>query len=260
MSKNIIYIIGTGQNPKDHLTLEAVRVIKKSDKLLLINGDSESVIQAINGHNNYEDIVDLYVDGDIDDNNYNRIVKKIVTDSEKNKIISVTTAGHPLIGVSWWERLKKSKSLDSEIIYIEGISSWTGVFTEFEHDPLENGVLTVDANRLLMFDQTINPEFDTLIFNFCSTGTRKTNISAPYVDNEILFLKKHLLQFYPKNHLVSMISARHFDEKKGNIINVELMNLEDILPKISFYSSLFIKGVNPKSYNKDFLKKLIGIE
>jgi uncharacterized protein YabN with tetrapyrrole methylase and pyrophosphatase domain len=261
MSKEItIYIIGTGQNPKDHMTLESVRVCKNVEKLLLINGDSQSVIEAIDGHSNYEDIIDLYIDGDIDDNNYKRIVEKVISDSKKYNSVAVTTAGHPLVGVSWWERLKKNKHFTGNLKYVEGISSWTSMLVELELDPLEAGSIIIDANRCLVFNQEINPEFDIFIFNFCSTGTRYTNISDPSKDNELNDLKIHFLKFFPKNHKVKMISAKHNEQMDGEIYEVELQNLCDLLPKIKFYSSLFFPSINPRKINKNFLKKLIGIK
>lgn len=258
MEEAVVYIIGTGQNPLNHMTLEAVRVCKNAEKLLLINGDSESVIESINGHSNYEDIISLYVDGDIDDNNYKRIVNKVIEDSKIYKSLVVATAGHPLVGVSWWERLKVHKHFDAKLIYIEGISSWTSMLVELEIDPLEAGSIVIDANRCLLFDQVINPEFDVYIFNFCSTGTRKTNISNPAMDNQLDDLKNHFLRFYPPEHKVVMISAKHGVQTEGNIEEIELANLCNILPRIKFYSSLFFPSINPTKYNQTFLKKLIG--
>jgi len=257
--ETVVYVIGTGQNPKDHMTLEAVRACKKSEKLLLINGNGNSVIEAINGHPNYEDIIDLYIDGDIDDNNYKRIVNKVIDESKVYKSLAVTTAGHPLVGVSWWERLKRNKKFDGKLIYVESVSSWTSMLVEIEVDPLETGSLIIDANRCLLFDQVINPEFDIYIYNFCSTGTRHTNLSNPSKDNQLNDLKNHFLKFYPPNHKVKMISAKNNEQIKGNVDEVELRNLCDLLPKIQFYSSLYFPGINPKSYNENFLRKLIGI-
>jgi len=254
-----IFIVGTGQIPTKHMTLEGVSVCKNAKKLLLINGDSQAVLDAIHGHQNYEDIMSLYVDGAIDDDNYKRIVSKILAESNNFDSIAVTTAGHPLVGVSWWERLRRSSGFCAELRYIEGISSLTGMFVDLNIDPLESGTTILDVNRFLIFDQEINPEFDLYIFNICSTGTRRTNISNPAKDNQLLLLKNHLLKFYPAATIIKLISSKYDDRIDSKIRDIELSSLELVLPEVKFYSSLFLPAIKPKRVNRDFVRLLLDI-
>ena len=253
-----LYVVGSGQDPLNHLTLQAVRACKDAEKLLIICGKATQVLQAIGGHENHEDIMGLYVDGAIDNENYRRIIDKILCDLETHKTVAITTAGHPILGVSWWERLKKHPRFKAELIYVEGISSLTTMFVELCRDPLETGSIIIDANRCLIFEQEINPELDLYIFNFCSTGTRKTHISNPSKDNKLSLLKDHLLKYYPNDTVVRMVSAAH-SKKLGEIIQVRIDSLEELLPDVQFYSSLYIPALSPTRYNKDFIKCLIGI-
>ncbi len=258
MGSKTLYVIGSGQNPVNHLTLEAVRNCKKADKLLTVCGNTNGVLEAIGGHKNHEDIVNLYFDGAIDNDNYNRIIHKILNECEHYDVVAITTAGHPLLGVSWWERLKKHSQFKANLIYVEGISSLTSMFVELERDPLETGSIIIDANRCLIFEYEINPELDLYVFNFCSTGTRKTHINEPYKENRLGNLKDHLLKFYNSNTKVKMVSAKH-GNMPCDITEVYLCDLENILPNVKFYSSLYIPGINPRHYNRNFVINLLGI-
>jgi uncharacterized protein YabN with tetrapyrrole methylase and pyrophosphatase domain len=258
MKSKILYVVGSGQQPKKHMTLEAVSVCRDAEKLLTICGNATDVLEAIGGHDNHEDIIDLYIDGSIDNDNYNRIINKILTECDRYETVSVTTAGHPLFGVSWWKRLKKNRRLNSTVQYIEGISSLTSMFVELEADPLETGSIIIDANRCLIFEYDITPELDLYIFNICSTGTRNTNITNPAKGNRLSDLKEHLLKYYSGGTTVKMVSAEH-SGMPPRIIQVQLEDLEELLQNINFYSSLFIPATMPKQYNRDFIRNLLEI-
>jgi len=116
----------------------------------------------------------------------------------------------------------------------------------------------VDANRLLLFEFSIEPSLDYYIFHIGSVGNRFTHYSHPSLNNRIDLLRSYLLKFYPPDHEVILISAAT-SAREGSHVRVPLCRLEVILAVVHYASTLFVPGLRPSSFNRKYLDLLTGL-
>lgn len=246
-------------DPARHLTIEALAILNRVGRILVVTGNANRVRSVVSNHDNVEDIMELYKDGAIDEENYIRIASKIIDACDSTAEVAIVVGGHPIVGVSWWSRLKVDSAFGAEIVFIEGLSSVLTVPTALLCDPIEKGCCVVDANRLLLFEYVLNPELDLLVLDVCSTGTRRTHLSNPQTDNAWDLLRAHLLRFYPKNNPALLVRAIMDDGETDIVCKATVHSLDKLYEDISFGTSLWIPGIEPRRFSQRFLRRLLGI-
>lgn len=111
------------------------------------------------GIRNFIFLTDLYVDGVTDTANYHAIYDKIIELVKIHKTVALLVEGHPRIGVTIVQWMAERESeLPFKIEILEGISSFDTMINDLAIDPLERGTALLDANRLILFDITLDPE------------------------------------------------------------------------------------------------------
>lgn len=254
-----ITVIGLGINPHNDLSLLAYNTLKNANKSIVITTDDD-VFQLNNLGIFPENIMDLYMNGNIDADNYEHIFEKILKEAEINSNLVVGLPGNPGFGVTLLLMLRERQIEHSyELFVLPGISSLDWMMLANAHDPLERGTIVLDANRLLLFDFSIDPTLDCYIYHVCSVGTARTWINEPDRDNNIPTLKEFLLKVYPPEHIVSLISIKSAllrsttDPSQYVLAKSTIERMEEMLSVVHFDATLFIEGVNPKKINRDFL-------
>ncbi len=254
-----ITIIGLGINPKNDLTLLALQTLKDAKKTFIVSTDDDA--RSLNELNIFpENLMDLYLNGEVDSNNYEHIYSHLLNAARKYEEIVVGLPGNPGLGVTLLQMLQQRSAEDSiELEVLPGLSSFDWMHLTAERDPLERGTIILDANRLLLFNFDIDPSLDCYIYHVCSVGTNKTWIENPKTDNNIGLLKNKLLQSYPRNHPVSLVSVsskaiKYSNDQKDHILaQTTIENLEEMLESVTFDATLFVSGMIPKQIDEDFL-------
>jgi hypothetical protein len=210
--------------------------LSSSEILLLLVADPDGVLDAIGGHRHVVDLRCQYIDGATDTDNYERIKRNVLNAAGSGRTVAVAIGGDPLVGVTWHKRLCSSVSTNIEVKLISGISSFNSMTKQLGIDPLENGSILVDANRLFLFSYQLNPSFDVYIYHVCSIGTRRTHYTNPAKQNALEYLKSKLLKTYHENHPALLLRAGNDNEARHN---ATVGSLESFLPVLDFSSSIF---------------------
>ena len=91
-----INIIGFGIMAGSHLTRQGIEVIKNSHKSYYLGNTSDKDVNKLHKLGLVvENITYLYNDGDVDDNNYNRIYNFLVQSALSLGEICLLVPGHP---------------------------------------------------------------------------------------------------------------------------------------------------------------------
>jgi len=253
-----ISIVGRGVNPENHLSLSAIRTLRIADKVVGIEPAKEfwKEFQEEFGVREIEDLADLYRSQDNDMVNYHRFVDHVLNLSLNYQHLALLVAGHPRLGVTFIELLKKHAPKSIEIEIIDGISSFDAMITYFELDPLEQGTVLLDANRLLLFQYELECAFSYFIYHICSIGNSKTNFSNPSLDNRIDLFKNYLLKYYPKDKEVFLCRISNEKNEESNHFQSTVGELDNCLSKIDYSTTLYLPAEKPRRMDFEYLKLL----
>jgi hypothetical protein len=259
MNSNIC-IVGGGMNLRKHITIEGLDAIRNSASTLVITGDFDSAREVLALHGVLHPIIDLmplYEDGGLDEDNYGRILSAILDEVLRVSSVTVIVNGDPLVGVSWWNKLKDSTRFSGTIRLVPGISSMVNAFYSINRDPIEAGCTVVDANRFLLFKYETTHELDLLILDICSTGTRRTFLSDPSRESQWDCLCDVLERKYPLEHMAYLVFCEMHDTFATIASPTKIGDLREGLKKVIFGSSLLIPACDPTTLSHNFLRKLL---
>lgn len=248
-----INIIGYGINALEHLTLRAIKDLEDSEVVLTLANNEE--IDILSKYcKKIISIKPLYKDGDKDTDNYYRIYKKTISYLSDCNNVSLLIAGHPRIGVTLTQLFElQSKKENFTVSVNPGISSFDTMLNDLKIDPLEEGTVIVDVNRLLLFDHPMNTGLNYFIYHISSIGNRKTDMINPRKNNNIDVLKKHLLKFYAPSKTIHMVQSGTMDRAQSVIKQSCLDDIITLLCEGNFMCSLFINAdENRKPINHEF--------
>jgi len=255
-------IVGAGMIGIDQISEEAKEIIRLSNKVLWIGfiQNIENMLLKTNSVALNEDITYLYIDGALDEDNYERIIQKLLHDLSCFKNICLVVPGYPRLGLSFVQKLQiiSKDTHQFELKTYSGISSFDSMINELELDPLEEGTCIVDANRLILYDYMMDPALNYFVYHVCAIGNRKTDYSNPVLNNKVCFLKEKLLKHYSATHNIFLVSATVSTNSNIIVLQNSLEKLEFLLSEVSYSHSLFIPCVLPKkeNINWQFLKLL----
>ncbi len=253
-----ISIVGRGVDPAKHLSLSAIRALRLADKIVGIESEQKfwKEFRQEFGVGEIEDIASLYRSQDNDMVNYQRFVDYVLNLSSHCQHLVLLVAGHPRLGVTFIDLLKKHVSEHIEIEIIDGISSFDVMMSYFGLDPLEQGTALLDANRLLLFQYKLEPAFAYFIYHVCSIGNSKTNFLNPSLDNRIDLFKNYLLKFYPEDKKIFICRISNGRDEKSIHFESTLDNLENCLSKIDYSTTLYLPADKPSQMDWEYLNLL----
>jgi uncharacterized protein YabN with tetrapyrrole methylase and pyrophosphatase domain len=252
-----IDIVGIGIRGVDNLSLGGLRALQKADLTLSLVPELDEELRSL-GVTSIRSISDEYHDGAIDEDNYARLLGTVRDAMTEVGNLALAIPGDPRLGVSLSNRVYRiAEEAGCEIHSHEGISSFAALTHTLRVDPLERGSVIVDANRLLLFEYKLDPALDVYLYHVCSVGVQRTHMSDPSRDNSLKLLGEHLGQFYPMDQPVYLISAGGSSDRwSDQITEAELCRITDLLPVLTFASTLYIPGNLPKRVSREFLELL----
>jgi len=246
----MITFVGGGIRGLEQITLEGLHALQCARKVLTFQVDRDFFRK--HGIQSYESLAPLYRNGAKDEDNYEAIENHIRASEMQAQDVAVLLPGDPRLGVTLVQRMSRGPN----VRVLSGISSWNSMVNSIGVDPLEKGSVVMDVNRMLLFDLKLMPEVDHYLYHICSVGTSATHFLAPARDNSISLLQSKLCQTWSEDHTVILIRAGAEADGTAVMKASPLRHLGDLLPEITFDSSLYIPGIRPSRYNADFLRKI----
>lgn len=256
MSK--ISIIGRGLDPAKHLSLLALKTLQRANKIVGIESEKEFWLQLQEefGICAIEDLGSFYRSEDRDAVNYLRFVDYVLDLSSRFSHLALLIAGHPRLGVTFVELLKKSSPRNLEIEVIDGISSFAVMTTYLGIDPLEEGSVLLDVNRLLLFQYQLEPALSYFIYHVSSIGNSKTNFINPALENRLDILKNYLLKYYPENKEVVFCRISDGKNESSKQLRSTILDLEACTPEIDYSTTLYIPAEKPSQIDWNYFNLL----
>jgi len=250
-----LYIIGRGIDPSLHLTLEGIQALQSSEVVYGIEPEKNIWFDLKNKYNfpDVTDITHLYQCGSTDKTNYLNFIDFVEEKFNHHKQIALLIAGHPRLGVTFAQIIRKEINDNINIRFISNVSSFDIMINDLALDPLEQGSCLLDANRLLLFNYQLETSLNYFIYHICSVGTQKLNFDDTTRDNNIKYLQDYLLRFYAPTKKIFFCKASNGPQDPGSYQSIELAQFVEHAQKIDFGTSLFIPSENPKSLNREFL-------
>ena len=256
---NHLIVAGLGIKDLLQMTIEARQALLEADQVLYLGTEPERHLPQLEGWGikNIRSILELYVNGDVDDQNYQRLYQETLRTAQAHARTVLIVPGHPRIGVTLVQRLVKNPQ-DLDVQVLPGISSFDTMINDLARDPLEKGSIIVDANRMLLFEMIWPSSMDCYLYHVCSVGTRKVHVYNAQKDNAWDFLKAHLLKIYAPHTEVQLVSSATRAERAPQKFSAPLNELESLKPFVHFGTTMYIAGENPKRINKEFYDHLKG--
>jgi hypothetical protein len=131
------------------------------------------------------------------------------------------------------------------------------MMNDLGRDPLEYGSLIVDANRLLLFDLTIDTSVDVYVYHVCSVGQPIVARLAANTGSNLKELKAKLAKSYPLSHEVSLVNAGLGDVEGNSFPTCPLGELDSVSALIDYNTSLFIPAIPVDVVNLRFLNSMV---
>ncbi|MGA8164277.1 MAG: SAM-dependent methyltransferase [Waddliaceae bacterium] len=255
-----ISIIGRGINPEKHLSISALKILCQVDKIVGIEPEKEFWSNLKNEFNfpEIEDVSSLYKNQERDLVNYNRFLDYIFSILSGFNHLALLVPGHPRIGVTFIELMKERMAKGLEIEVIDGISSFDAMITYLDIDPLEQGSVILDANRLLLFQYILEPSLGYFIYHVSSIGNSTTNFLNPAHGNNIGLLQNYLLNFYPKDKNVIFCRIANGLKEKSTRFTACISEIEHLVDLIDYSTTLYIPPEIPRRLDQRYLQLLRG--
>jgi uncharacterized protein YabN with tetrapyrrole methylase and pyrophosphatase domain len=256
---NHLTVAGLGIKDLLQMTIEARQALLEADQVLYLGTEPQRHLPQLKdwGIKSIRSILELYVDGAVDDQNYQRLYQEILKTAQTHAHTVLIVPGHPRIGVTLVQRLVKNPQ-DLDVQVLPGISSFDTMINDLARDPLEKGSVMVDANRMLLFEMVWPSSVDSYLYHVCSVGTRKVHVHDAQKDNAWDLLKEHLLKIYNPQTKVQLISSATHGDREPQKFSAPLGQLEGLKPFVHFGTTMYIAGENPKRINKEFYDHLKG--
>lgn len=256
-----IAILGSGVRGRSDLTLGTVRVLRLSQAVFFF-GSREITADWLTEHvgaPTAHDLVELYVDGAVDRENYERIVDHVMEQAARLGDVALLLPGHPLLGVTMTQMLcERGPQEGVEVTVADGVSSFDAMMTDLRRDPLTNSTLLVDANRLLLNAYEVDPRFDLLLYHVCSVGNARTHQQRPSVGNRLDLLATALSTSLgptrPAALLHSGVTGRLDIPWEGQVAD-----LAQIGSVVTFADTLFVPGSSDDSSTDSEFARVLAL-
>lgn len=259
-----ITLAGLGVKKCQQLTIECLEAVRKADWCLFLSPDAKEFIPFLKqyGVGCVENIFHLYHDGDVDQNNYDRIFDHIVSRCTQHQNIILLMPGHPLVGVTVAQMIKAAQGdIFNSVTIQPGISSFDAMISDLSIDPLEKGCVLIDANRLLLLNLPLSPLLNVFLYHVCSVGTRYTHIHDSSKGNRLDQLQAYLQKFYSYDHPIILLYSTN-DENEASVMNeFPLSKLNDKINDVHIGTTLVIPAskLALSDVDPDYLMQLRGV-
>lgn len=257
-TKKRLTIVGRGVDPAKHLTLDAIRALRSADRILGIEPEHETWLQLRAEFDlpEIESVASLYQDKANDFDNYRRFIDYALELTRRHSNVALLVAGHPRLGVTFLQLLSRMAPADVDVRVIEGISSFDVMMNLLAIDALERGTVLVDANRLLLFQYSLEPALGYFVYHVCSVGNSRTDFSEPSAGNRLDLLQRHLLRFYRPEKTLHFCKASNGRDEPSRLSEFRLSELNRMASEVDFGTTLYIPSESPSRLDRQYLELL----
>jgi tetrapyrrole methylase family protein/MazG family protein len=194
-----ITILGLGPGALEHLTLEALAVLRSATEVYL-RTKQHPTVAALPAHLTVRSFDAVYESGDTFASVYQTIADEVVVLGQRPEGVLYAVPGHPLVAeATVLAILAQAKAIGLPVRVVAGLSFLEPVFTALGVDPLAQGLQLMDATGLAP-SQPFAPASAIQV-------TRPLLLAQVYGERVAALAKLTLLEFYPPEHPVTLVWA-----------------------------------------------------
>jgi uncharacterized protein YabN with tetrapyrrole methylase and pyrophosphatase domain len=200
-----IYVVGLGIMTVYHITREAEAVMKACNHIFYVD-ISFGIEEYLQGQGIAStSLMPEYKAGVDRRRTYEAMATRIIDAALEDPPVCFATYGHPHMFVYPTQLIKRAAALlDLSVRIVPGISALDTVLTDVGLDPGGQGLQMYEATDLLARERPLQKDVPCVLWQ---VGTVGTALYTEQRGNAERFgrLERYLLQFYPPDHLVTMI-------------------------------------------------------
>ena len=249
-----VYILGTGMVSARQLTREAEQALDRVGDVYLLHPLPEVRALVRDRCDSVVDLTDEYERGSERSDSYEAMARRVLDRAaDADDPIAFAVYGHPTAGVTPTELIRKrATDRDMRVEIVPGISSLDCLYAELGIDPFARGMQVFEATDLLLYDIDLDPETPAFVVQVGLTGTRLYD-DRDSLPERFTPLKRHLLQFYPPDHTVSLVRTATMAVAESERISVALDDFETVAGAIDNTHSLFVPPVGERTLEREEL-------
>lgn len=238
-----IALIGSGVRGIRDLTLRSLQQLQESDETLCLGiSPRDKLVLRRLGVRGVRSLDHLYKQGSNDIETYAALLDEVLKAGTRRGSVALLLPGHPAFGVtiaSWLRELAAAGSI--QLAVFDGISSFDTMLTDLGVDPLTNGTVVIDANRLIVCKTMLNPRLDHFVYHICSVSESTLQFRSPGSTSHLDTLARTLAPMYPKGHTALIISSK--PNGRTSIVRTEVAKIATRRNDVRFDTSLFIPAL-----------------
>ena len=253
-----LYVIGLGIIIPDHSTKQALNAMSSCVRLYSIVQEppalwlppaSASPIEVVN-------VLEMYVEGSLRRENYDRVAKRILLAAEQTGPIGYVTYGNPMAYDSVAQHLAKhSIEAGIPIEIIPGISSVDTILCDIGAD-MAPGLQVFEASWLMAHEVELRVDTAAILVQVGTFGSLRTRYKTQPAGSSLSELVDYLTRVYPPSHSVSLIQSPNRLGQKARIRTIALGELCNVDSDDLLGGSMYIPALSWPKPNKDVLVKM----
>ncbi|KOT93191.1 hypothetical protein ADK70_14265 [Streptomyces rimosus subsp. pseudoverticillatus] len=256
-----ITLVGTGMLPTRDVTSGGMEAIRSAEIVVYFApwpGIGRWLTEL--GARRVEDISSLYRLNGVDSENYDAILKALLSLAREYGDVAYLVPGNPHLGVSNTTSLTKlARELgDLEIAVIPGVSSFDTIATDLDVDYLSRGTTVIDSNRLLMYKIKLDSTLGVLIYHPASVGNARVDFEEPWRSNNLSLLQDYLLRTYDAGHPYYAVVSASAPGRNPEVNRGELGRLAADVRLFQYGSSLYVPPATDFDLDEEFVRHLAG--
>jgi uncharacterized protein YabN with tetrapyrrole methylase and pyrophosphatase domain len=241
-----IGIVGTGIVGTHQLTREAEEVIRRSKHTFVIDSGYGIPDYLRTLCPEVTELGTLYEPGRNRLPTYRRMAATVVSAAVADSPVCLATYGHPWVYCYPTTLIARAAPLlGLHVEVFPGVSSFDTLLVDLGTDIALNGIQMYEASDLLLRRRPLQNDVTCIIWQPTVVGD-PTYRAQPYTTEQFEPLQEYLLQFYPAEHGVKIVTTKTFPLTRSVVQHLELGDLAAELELAPQVGTLYIPPLNER--------------
>lgn len=257
MSGYDIYIVGLGILSSLQVTRETEQTLRLCKTVFFLHPEAKWVQKYLESLcPNVVDLDSCYTEDVLRGEAYKKMVETVFNAAREDAPVALALYGHPMVFVSPSKTiLRDAPDAGFKAKMLPAVSSLDCMFVDLEVDPSE-GLMMYECNEMLLYRRSLQPDLHCIIWQ---PGSVESEVFTKRINRpeRFLRLKEYLLQFYPGDHVVTIITCSLNPIVESKVTKVPLGELETKNIQLHAGATLYIPRLDHKGDRDEEFRKLL---
>ncbi len=252
-----IYIVGLGILSSLQVTRETEQTLRLCKKVFFLHPEARWVQKYLESLcPNVVDLDSCYSEDVLRGVAYEKMVKTVFDAAREGAPVALALYGHPMVFVSPSKTiLQYGPEAGLKTKMLPAVSSLDCMFVDLGVDPSE-GLMMYECNEMLLYRRPLLTDMHCIIWQ---PGSVESEVFTKRINQpeRFLRLKAYLLQFYPRDHVVTIITCSLNPIVESKLTKVPLGELESKNIQMHAGATLYIPRLDRKGDEDEEFRKLL---